>query len=179
MKILYVSKGISKSEALENHIEKGLERAKEYFGDSAECKVVYRKDGKLKVCEITILRKGEVIRCEKKHEDMFTAANDAIDTLWGKIRKYKSKADKIRRGKHDSKIELHGEQMYEEDTFEQDIEIARHKTISPDVMTIPQAALALNLVGHDFYTFVAKETGRVSVIYKRDNTDSYGIIDVK
>ena len=181
MKITFISRGISKSEALERDIEKGLKRVGDYFGDSAECRVVYRQEGRVKVCELTIVRRGDVFRCEKEHEDIFVAANDAIDTLWRKIRKYKSKIDKLRREKYESKLEFHTAQFDTKELQGQDIGDVKNKKVKPDVMSVAEAAAALDLVGHDFYIFVNEETDTVSVIYKRNTNkhgDSYGVIEV-
>lgn len=184
MRITFISRGISKSKALEQHIEESLDRVKAYFGDIADCKVVYRQEGRLKVVEITIIRRGDVFRCEKSHEDIYAAANDAIDTLWGMIRKYKTKIDRIRRNRHESKYEqieaINNGHDVDEDVLE-DVHV-KHKKVTPNTMSVEEAIAAMNLVGHSFYIFINQETDKVSVVYKRDNKkygdDSYGVIEV-
>ena len=42
-------------------------------------------------------------------------------------------------------------------------------------MTVDDALHNMELVGHDFYLFLDKESGRPSVIYRRQGYD-YGII---
>ena len=44
-------------------------------------------------------------------------------------------------------------------------------------MTLDQALYEMELVGHDFYLFVDKETTRPSVVYRRRGYD-YGVISL-
>jgi hypothetical protein len=53
--------------------------------------------------------------------------------------------------------------------------IAREKLHPADPMTVDDALFEMELVGHDFYLFLDKETGRPSVVYRRKGYD-YGII---
>lgn len=179
MRLNYISRGISKSQALENYIDRRMERVKKYFGDTADGTVVYRQEGRLMVCEITIVRGKDIFRCEKSHSDVYVAARNSIDTLWGTIRKYKSKIDKLRKERHLSKVEARVEEGKEDDPFTidefigQSMDLVKVKKVSPAVMTIAEAAAAIDLIGHSFYIFINQETDKVSVIYKR-NREKYG-----
>ncbi|MEQ4304919.1 ribosome-associated translation inhibitor RaiA [Plantactinospora sp. B6F1] len=53
--------------------------------------------------------------------------------------------------------------------------IARKKLHPADPMTVDDALFQMELVGHDFYLFLDKESGRPSVVYRRKGYD-YGII---
>jgi ribosomal subunit interface protein len=53
--------------------------------------------------------------------------------------------------------------------------VVREKTHRADPMTIDQALLEMELVGHDFYLFVDKEAELPSVVYRRQGFD-YGVI---
>ena len=53
--------------------------------------------------------------------------------------------------------------------------IVREKTHLAAAMTLDQALYEMELVGHDFYLFVDKETERPSVVYRRKGYD-YGVI---
>jgi hypothetical protein len=45
-------------------------------------------------------------------------------------------------------------------------------------MTLDQALYEMELVGHDFYLFVDKESERPSVVYRRRGYD-YGVISLE
>jgi ribosomal subunit interface protein len=53
--------------------------------------------------------------------------------------------------------------------------ILREKSHKADPMTLDQALFEMELVGHDFYLFRDKESGRPSVVYRRRGWD-YGVI---
>jgi hypothetical protein len=53
--------------------------------------------------------------------------------------------------------------------------IVREKTHQTAPMTLDQALYEMELVGHDFFLFVDKETERPSVVYRRRGYD-YGVI---
>ncbi|WP_326820205.1 ribosome hibernation-promoting factor, HPF/YfiA family [Streptosporangium sp. NBC_01756] len=53
--------------------------------------------------------------------------------------------------------------------------VVREKTHQADPMTIDQALLEMELVGHDFYLFRDKESGQPSVVYLRQGYN-YGVL---
>ena len=56
--------------------------------------------------------------------------------------------------------------------------VLREKVHAASPMTIDQALLQMELVGHDFYLFHDKESGRPSVVYRRRGYD-YGILSLE
>ncbi|NUR70794.1 MAG: sigma 54 modulation/S30EA ribosomal C-terminal domain-containing protein, partial [Hamadaea sp.] len=53
--------------------------------------------------------------------------------------------------------------------------IVREKEFSSEPMTIDDALYQMELIGHDFFLFHDKESGRPSVVYRRKAYD-YGVI---
>jgi ribosomal subunit interface protein len=53
--------------------------------------------------------------------------------------------------------------------------IVREKEHPGEPMTVDDALFQMELVGHDFYLFLDKESGRASVVYRRKGYD-YGVI---
>ena len=53
--------------------------------------------------------------------------------------------------------------------------VVRQKVHSASPMTIDQALFEMELVGHDFYLFRDKDSGRTSVVYRRCGYQ-YGVI---
>ena len=56
--------------------------------------------------------------------------------------------------------------------------VVREKTHPADPMTLDQALYEMELVGHDFYLFVDKESERPAVVYRRRGYD-YGVISLE
>ncbi|MFI7550447.1 ribosome hibernation-promoting factor, HPF/YfiA family [Micromonospora sediminimaris] len=69
------------------------------------------------------------------------------------------------------------ERPEEEYADDQPWHIAREKVHPAEPMTIDDALFQMELVGHDFYLFQDKESGRPSVVYRRHAYD-YGIISL-
>jgi ribosomal subunit interface protein len=55
--------------------------------------------------------------------------------------------------------------------------IVREKEHKAEPMTVDDALFQMELVGHDFYLFLDKESGRPSVVYRRRGYD-YGVISL-
>jgi hypothetical protein len=66
------------------------------------------------------------------------------------------------------------EQMEQDD---QPWHVVREKEHPADPMTLDDALFEMELVGHDFYLFLDKETRQPSVVYRRKGYD-YGIISL-
>ena len=56
--------------------------------------------------------------------------------------------------------------------------LVREKTHRASPMTLDQALYEMELVGHDFYLFVDKESERPCVVYRRRGYD-YGVISLE
>src|SRR5258705_469665 len=59
--------------------------------------------------------------------------------------------------------------------IEQPWHIVREKEHKAEPMTVDDALFQMELVGHDFYLFLDKESGKPSVVYRRHAYD-YGVI---
>jgi Sigma 54 modulation/S30EA ribosomal protein C terminus len=55
--------------------------------------------------------------------------------------------------------------------------VVRTKTHAASPMTLDQALYEMELVGHDFFLFIDKESERPSVVYRRRGYD-YGVISL-
>jgi hypothetical protein len=56
--------------------------------------------------------------------------------------------------------------------------IARTKEHAAQPMTVDDALFQMELVGHDFYLFLDKDSGRPSVVYRRRKGYDYGVISL-
>jgi len=79
------------------------------------------------------------------------------------------------RGSTATAVAERAEEEHEHD--DQPWHIAREKVHPAEPMTVDDALFQMELVGHDFYLFQDKESGRPSVVYRRHAYD-YGIISL-
>jgi ribosomal subunit interface protein len=150
--------------------------------------------------ELTVRSRGPVMRAEAAAEDKMAALDLAMDRLQARLRKA---ADR-RRIHHGNRTPLsvaealsaaqaslspngNGPETTEdsEATGEHRVGpltvtgdgplVVREKTHQAAPMTLDQALYEMELVGHDFYLFVDKDSDLPSVVYRRRGYD-YGVI---
>ena len=158
---------------LKEHIEDKLSKLDKYFRDDAVAYVTLSHEKNSERLELTVTSCGTLYRSEEEDTTFQNALDTAIDTIVRQIRKNKTRlARRLRDGAiKDIELEPSGA-----DDFEDDETMVRRKTFVLKPMTVEEAILQMNLLGHTFYMFLNEETGRNAVIYKRKNS-GYGLIE--
>ena len=141
-----------------------------------------------------------MVRAEACAKDFYAALDCAITKLDGRLRRAADRR-RVHRGRHapvsvaaataglpDRPAELraagrgpgrHGRRRRSsEHDDNQPWRIVREKEHPADPMTVDDALFQMELVGHDFYLFHDKESGRPSVVYRRRGYD-YGILSLE
>ena len=144
--------------------------------------------------ELTAFSKGPVIRAEAAAEDKMGALDLAVDKMQAQMRRAADRR-RVHKGRNDhvSVGEALAAMPEIEDTAEEDgvVErkvgpitvtgdgplVVREKSHHATPMTLDQALYEMELVGHDYYLFVDKESERPSVVYRRRGYD-YGVISL-
>ena len=137
--------------------------------------------------EVTCVSKGPVVRAEAAAKDSYAALDLVIDKLQARLRRAADKK-RIHHGRRTPEslatLPLNGEAPAEAepDEIEEPDEhggvVVREKTFEGVPMTLDDALLRMELVGHDFYLFADSDTGLPSVVYRRKGYD-YGVIRLK
>ena len=145
--------------------------------------------------ELTAFSKGPVIRAEAAAEDKMGALDLALDKMQSQMRRAADRR-RVHRGRHTpvSVGAALADAVEPADASEDDEQVTERKvgpiTVTGDgplvvrekshhasPMTLDQALYEMELVGHDFYLFVDKESERPSVVYRRRGYD-YGVISL-
>ena len=146
--------------------------------------------------EMTLRSAGPVVRAEASSTDQHSALDAAIDKLESRLRRSTDRR-RISRGQHTPKslasatadipvTTLEGaSDSVAADPSESLIEsqgdcpvVVREKTHQAVPMTLDQALYEMELVGHDFYLFLEKDSMRPSVVYLRKGYD-YGVLHLE
>ncbi|MBL7256802.1 ribosome hibernation-promoting factor, HPF/YfiA family [Paractinoplanes lichenicola] len=148
--------------------------------------------------EITVMTRGPVIRAEACAKDFYAALDLAITKLDGRLRRSADRR-RVHRGRHTPRsvaaataglpTDLSLAAQAAEDSSsvatalaehdeDQPWRIVREKEHPADPMTVDDALFQMELVGHDFYLFLDKDSGRPSVVYRRRGYD-YGILSLE
>ena len=145
--------------------------------------------------ELTAFSKGPVIRAEAAAEDKMGALDLALDKMQAQMRRAADRR-RVHRGRHTpvsvgqalaGAVEPVQSSEDEPQVTERKVGpitvtgdgplVVREKSHNATPMTLDQALYEMELVGHDFYLFVDKESERPSVVYRRRGYD-YGVISL-
>ncbi len=160
----------SELEAMESKIERRLHR---YFADDdTVCSVKFTEKKLEFKSEITLTYLGCQLRSETKDTAGFSAALDkGLDVMERQITKCKGKLGPKRQV--NDVIEIAG---YEPEPDEYQVVKVKEYEMKP--MTVQEAILNMNMLGHPFYTFFSIASGKTTPVYKRDD-GNYGLIQPK
>ncbi len=173
MKITYTERRVNLRDNFKQRVEKKLSKFDKVFSDEAQAFVVVTVDKNSQTVEITIRDKSMVYRVEKTMPEMNDAVDKCVDALGRQLRKNKAKLEKrLRQG---SLEELTAPAEDVEVEAEEDYTVVRTKKIPVKPITVDEAILEMNMVGHKFYMFTNAETGAVNVVYLRDD-GRYGLL---
>ena len=151
--------------------EKKLSKFDRFFPDDTEVILkLFSKRSKDSV-EMTINYNGIIYRSEKQSDSLLNALDEAIEATLRQIRKNKTRLEKKLRGDAFTKNQEEPEAIFDEDKEL----ISRVKTFTLNPMSAEEAIMQMNLLGHSFFVFIDGESGKVCVVYRRDEKD-YGMI---
>ena len=199
MDVVVSSRHCEVSERFRSHVEEKLARLEKHDHRIIRVEVLIEKEARPRDpertvrVELTAKSRGPIVRAEAAAEDKMAALDLALDKMAAQMRRAADRR-KVHRGQH--KPESLGEAMarstppqsapvmkdvYAERkvgpvTVDGDGPlVVREKSHAAAPMTLEQALYEMELVGHDFYLFVDKESERPSVVYRRRGYD-YGVI---
>lgn len=147
--------------------EKRISKLDKFF-DDAEVTVIYSKKRNLQIAEITVYAKGTIFRSEVESETFNNSLDEAVENIIRQIRKYKTKLER------DLRIDAFEQFDEDYDLDEPEMEI-RTKTFPVKPMTVEEAILQMNLIGHMFFVFRDATTSEICVVYKKKD-GTYGLI---
>ena len=94
MKIKITGKELKITEAMNDYVEKKLDRIDKYFEES-EAEVTLKTEKNEQIAEIYVIANGEKYRAVTEDKDMYASIDKDIDILEGQIRKAKTKKEKM------------------------------------------------------------------------------------
>lgn len=172
MRFEIVGDNVKVTEAMRNQIEKKLSNLEKYLiiDESTIARVVCRVHPNSQKIEVTIPTKVGILRSEVEHEDLYAAVDLAVDKLEDQIRRQKTRLNR----RH--KASLAESFIIEEEELEEEEIPVRTKTIHATEMDLDRAIMEMELSGHDFYIYTDEETGKIAVVYCREN-GGYGLLE--
>ena len=131
-------------------------------------------------CEVTMRARGHIIRVEEYEENMYAAIDVAAAKVLRQLRKFKTRVidRKISQGSTEKKAtELDIDGLMEELSATDD-EVVRVKEIEFQPLTEEEALVQIDLLDHDFFAYIDRDSNNVHILYRRDN-GGYGLLKQK
>ncbi|MGI8530398.1 MAG: ribosome hibernation-promoting factor, HPF/YfiA family [Geodermatophilaceae bacterium] len=200
MDILVRGRNVEVPDHYRQHVAEKLSRVERYDHKliSVDVELTHEKNRRQSdACqrvEITCTSRGPVVRSEACAADFYSALDHAVAKLEARLRRVADRR-RVHHGRH-TPTSVHAatgdtvtallEDFPAETDRDSDAhgqpsdghrpgQIVREKEHPSEPMTIDQALLEMELVGHDFFLFRCKDTDRASVVYRRTGYD-YGVI---
>ncbi len=189
------------SDRYRSHVEEKLARLEKHdhrimrVQVEVDCEANPRQRDRAVRIELTAFSKGPVIRAEAAAADKMAALDLALDKMASQMRRAADRR-RVHHGRHapvsvgqalaaadeDVELALDDAQVLDRQVGPITVTgdgplVVREKTHPASPMTLDQALYEMELVGHDFYLFVDKDTERPSVVYRRRGYD-YGVISL-
>lgn len=146
-----------------------------YFHKADKVEIVHRQEKQKHRIEVTVFVDGLTLRGEETDSSMRAAIDLVAHKLENRIKRLKSRLIKSHRHKNNQLpmgLEEIDPQHIEEDDPD---DIREHKRFVLRPMSIEDASLQMELLGHDFFVFRNIESHQTEVLYKRKN-GGYGLL---
>ena len=170
MKLIITGRQMNVFESTKEMAEKKLAKLDKFFDESAEMTVSFSHRHGLEMVEITVRTGSLVFRGEEGSDSFATSIDRAVEALERQIRKNKTRLEK--------QIRSDGIKIADEDfgDVEEEPEFRiRKKSFPVKPMSVEEAIMQMNLLGHDFFVFYDDAEHETCVVYKRRDGD-YGLI---
>ena len=172
MKLTINARNMVVTQNITNRIEKKTATMSRYLLPDTELQVKMRKEKNgLRVVELTVpMGSGVYLRAESSAEDnLFLAIDQALAKLERQIHRHRSKLGKRIR---EDAFQPEAPEFIEEESIEEaQPKVVRRKTFTVRPMSVEDAIVQMELLGHSFFAFVNVETERTNILYLRKDGD--------
>ena len=171
MKVNIIGRQMNVWDEMKSTIEEKLAKLDKYFDENVSATATLSSKHGRKCLELTIVASGTIFRSEVEDETFRNALDQAVYAIERQIRKNKTRLS--RRLRQDA---FAGAFADTGEDFEEEVEFRiRRKSFSIKPMSVEEAIMQMNLIGHEFFVFRDEHSDEIQVVYKRNDGD-YGLI---
>ncbi len=177
MKFVFTGRKVEVSDELKKYAQKKFEKLERYFSNDAMAHLTFSIERGRHVVEATVVHEGMFFRAVERTGDMYASIDATVGMIDRQVRKNKTRLEKkLRSGAFEREVPgtVPAAPVVEE-TGKYDI--VRRKRFAVKPMSVEDAILQMELLGHKFFFFKnCDDNGRGSVVYVRDD-GGYGLIE--
>jgi putative sigma-54 modulation protein len=176
-------KKLQLSKAVENYVSKKMAKLSHLLPSIVETKVEISKERAKSptnryVVQVTVKSDGVLIRAEERQADVYAAIDAADDVIRKQIGRFKGKYYLRNRRAARQRKELGAAVVAETEAEEKRVPdvIVKAKRFPVKLMTVEEASVQMELLGHDFFIFLNADNNSFNVLYRRKD-GAYGLIE--
>ncbi len=171
LKITLNAKKMQISDSFTEYAQQRLNaKLDKFFGDEADAKLMLNElKGKI-ILELTVRYNQMIYRSEQSAADKRDALDAAIDKIIRQIRKNKTRLEKRLK---DTAFKEEFQDAVEEQV---DFNVIRRKQFSLRPMSVEEAILQMDMLGHSFFMFKDATNGKTCVVYQRED-EGYAVLE--
>lgn len=174
MNITIRGRRINLRDSFKERAEKKLKKFERFFDSEADALVTASLERDRFTVEVTIKSLGMIYRSEKTAADLMSSLDSVTDTLFHQIVKNKTRLEaKLR---DDAFTKADDSYLYDYDASEAEYRIVRNKRFVVNPMSVDEAILQMNMLGHEFFMFRNESTDEIGVVYRRKD-GNYGLLE--
>ena len=170
MKYNIVGRKVNLRDNFKERVYKKLGKFEKIYSEDAEANVKVTLEKNRQTVEVTIYDNGMTYRAESTAPEMNDALDAVVDILGGQIRKNKAKLSKKLRA--DSIEQYFAEESDTDVLPEESYTVVKTKNFVVKPLSVEEAILQMNMIGHEFFMFLNSATNQLCVVYKRSSSCS-------
>ena len=175
MKFTMTGRKMEVTDSIRARVERKLGKLDKFFRDEPDVQVTFSAVKDRQTVEVTIFSTGIIYRAEDTDADLYVAIDRVVDIIERQMRKHKTHLEKkLKKGALDEPFV--SEYFTAEQPEVAEFKIVKTKRFSFNPMSVEEAILQMNMIGHQFFVFSNADTDVMSVVYKRKD-GNYALIE--
>lgn len=170
MQILLTGRNLEVTEALRHYAEEKVGRLQKYVEKITSAHIVLSVQKYRHIAEVTLRVRDLTIRGEESSEDLYSSIDLVVEKLERQLQKYKGKL--ASQGSRSGRTPGPGTPPGEDDGPQ----VVKTKRFAIKPMSLDEAILQMDLLGHTFYVFRNAHSDEINVLYRR-REGNYGLIE--
>ena len=176
MVLKIIAKKIKVTDEIQSFADKKVNKIAKYFEDDTEFRLTLWEERGKQIAEGTIHAKGTIFRAQEATDGFVNAIEKIVMAIERQIAKNKTRlAKKLRSG---SLANLHTEETFKNVKEETEFVVVKTKRFGVKPMSVEEAILQMNLLGHTFFVFKDANNDDMSLVYQRKD-GNYGLIELE
>ena len=179
MDIVIRGKNVEVSESLRSAALKQMGKLDRFANGYGRAEIDFSEERNPRIaakqrCEVLVHLKGHLLKAHAAAEEPFSAVSMAVDKIEHQVKRLKDK--RVTRTHRGPARVPSATEVIDDEEEKEPARIVKTKQFTIKPMSAEEAALQMELLGHDFFFFTSSESGRAAVIYRRNDGD-LGLIE--